>query len=388
MVLGAMSLVMASQAQAIVFFLSAILLILLTNIVFMGRLKIPPGKVGGKVSILVPTRNEEANIRRCVESLVAQAGVDHEVIVLDDGSTDRTAAILAELALRHSKLKVVKGKELPAGWTGKNHACWLLAEESSGDVLFFTDADTYHSPNSAAAASYALRSRKAGLVSGIVRQEYGSFGEMLTVPVMNWALLCFMPVMLSNLLPHPLFSSACGQFMVFDRGAYLACGGHKAVKGQVLEDMELARLVKKSGSKALLLDATELVSCRMYAGFADAVGGFTKNLFAVFRNSILTNTFVWTWLSMVTVCPVLYLLLPSYVKSGATAYRSLASVALCLLIWVVGYHKSKTPLALAVIYPFSVILWSALALRSMVATITGRSTWKERRLPKAKVRLV
>ena len=282
--------IMEFQIYPFCVFLSVILAIALSNMLLMPKLKDSGTNPKGALSILVPARNEEANIEKCVLSLLAQNHPDFEVIVLDDNSTDRTSEILKNMAASSPRLKLMKGTELPSGWTGKNWACWQLAQASKGEFLLFTDADTWQSSDSASAACQAIVSEGAGLVSGLVRQKMQTLGELVTVPVMNWAMICFMPLVLARKKRKQMLSAACGQFMAFSRSAYFGCGGHLAIKGEVLDDAELAKQIKDSGMSSLLFDATDHVSCRMYRGFKEAVEGFTKNLFGVFRNRILLFT--------------------------------------------------------------------------------------------------
>lgn len=380
--------ILRQQGWSLAVFLGVILIIAISNVFFMRKLKPPAHRIQYKVSLLVPARNEEANIEKCVRSLLSQQDVDIEVIVYDDGSTDSTPDILERLSSVDGRLKVMKGGTLTPGWTGKNMACWSLANASSGNVLIFTDADTYHSPHSASSACKALEDTGAGLVSGMVRQDLKTAGEMLVVPVLNWALVCFMPVILIKWIKNPFFSSACGQLMAFKREDYFASGGHEKIKGCVLEDMELARTMKRTGRKALLFDATKLVNCRMYTGFRNALAGFTKNLFAVFRNSISMNLFVWSWLTLSTVTPFLYLISASSHGDPSIIRPAVVSVSIALCIWLVSYVKSKVPVWLAFIYPVSMLFWTFIAMGSMVVSLLGLGRWKDRGLPRTKVRLV
>jgi len=376
------------QAWQYFIFLAFIFAILVSNVIFMKKLRPPEAAVAGKVSILVPARNEEANIERCVSSLLKQEGVDFELIVMDDSSTDGTGRILSRLRSQDPRLRVIKGTGPEDGWTGKNYACWKLANESCGDVLLFTDADTFHASGSAAAAAASLKENGAGLVSGMVRQEAGSISELLLVPLMNWALLCFMPVVLAHRTKAPFLSSACGQYMAFDRRSYFDSGGHSAVKGQIVEDMELARTIKAKGGKALLLDATEVAGCRMYRGFSDAVSGFTKNLFGIFRYSVIITAFVWIWMLSVVMHPFIYILSGSISGRPAINLPILRSLVVSFAIWAVAYAKSKVPVYLALLYPVSILLWTAIAFRSMFATLLGKSSWKSRRLARPRIRLL
>ena len=185
------------------------------------------------VSILVPARNEERNIARCIESLLAQEYLEFEVIVLNDNSSDRTAEILTELQARSPRLRVLPGKSLPAGWVGKNYACHQLAHAAKGDFLFFTDADTWHHPQTLAKSMSALNSEGGDLLSAIPQEEVQSLSERMVVPFMHFAVLCFLPLRWIWNHASPLFSFSVGQFMFFRRTAYERIGGHAAIPGRI-----------------------------------------------------------------------------------------------------------------------------------------------------------
>ena len=142
-----------------------------------------------RVSVLVPARNEEANISNCVRSLLAQDYPDFEVVVLNDGSTDRTGEILAELA--GARLRVLEGADLPEGWLGKNWACHQLAEAADGEIILFTDADTRHGPQSVRHGVAALEAEGADLLTAIPHEETVTWAERLVVPVIPWSILTF-----------------------------------------------------------------------------------------------------------------------------------------------------------------------------------------------------
>ena len=167
-----------------------------------------------RVSVLVPARNEEANIGDCVRSLLSQDYPDFEVIVLDDGSRDRTGEILAELAARDPRLRVIAGRELPAGWLGKHWACQQLGEAADGELLLFTDADTRHGPRSLWNGAAASLAQGADLLTAFPRQEVVTWSEKLVVPFFPWSLLSFLPLALAYRVRSPAFCAAIGQYML------------------------------------------------------------------------------------------------------------------------------------------------------------------------------
>ncbi len=238
------------------------------------------------VSVLVPARNEERTIERCVRSLLQQTYPSFEVLVLDDESEDRTREILGRLAAGNARLRVLSGSPLPRGWVGKCHACAQLAARAQGELLLFTDADTEHKPGALSAAVLSLQASSADLLSVVTRLEMGTLAERLLLPIIPFMILSFLPCALIERVRHPKIAVANGQFMLFRRSAYEAAGGHAAVASDLIEDVSLARVMKTKGFKVALRDGQEQVSCRMYRGFRELWEGFTKNLFAATSYSL------------------------------------------------------------------------------------------------------
>ncbi|MFI5359306.1 MAG: glycosyltransferase [Halanaerobiales bacterium] len=215
------------------------------------------------VSILVPARNEERNIERCVRSLLQQDYPNYEILVLDDESEDRTWEILSNLARDNKKLHIFKGNPLPEDWIGKCWACHQLSQSARGEYLLFVDADTEHKPTMLRSIIDAAQFYQADLVTGFPHEEVGSFSELLTIPLINWGILSAIPMPLAFALPHPALSITVGQIMLFKRESYEQIGGHVAVKNHVCEDMALGRLIKAMGFRWRLVDAGQVSRCRM-----------------------------------------------------------------------------------------------------------------------------
>lgn len=383
-----LTILMESASGAFSIFLGALVIIVTSNILLMPRLRTTASKSDKKVSLLVPARNEENVIARCVNSLLLQEYGNYELIVLDDNSTDGTGAILEELAAGHPKMRVIKGKPLPDGWLGKNWACMQLAEEATGDLLMFTDADTWHTVKSVSASVHLMDRTGAGLLSGIVRQQMDTFGEKLVVPLMLWGMICFTPVaLMHNIKRLGMLTAACGQFMVFDRDAYYNVGGHSAVKARVDEDKEFARIMKKSGRNVIMADATNTISCKMYGGFRESVRGFSKNIFSAFNYKVLPFVAVWVAAVLCIVAPIAYLATVGYNTDPDLTTQALQLIALAFILWLLTYWKTKVPYYISLLYPVSMVLWFYVSMNSMVIAILGKQNWKSRNLPKPKVKL-
>jgi len=242
----------------------------------------PVTETSGKpeVSVIIPARNEEASLGACLESLVSQAGVEFEIIVVNDHSTDRTA----EIAASFPGVRVIEGRTLPQGWTGKNNAVACGAREARGQWLLFTDADTVHLPGSLARALAEAKEHKAEMLSYSPEQIAVTFWEMAILPVVFAELARhFPPAKVSD--PASPIAAANGQFILIRRETYDAVGGHGAVAGDILEDVALARRVKASGRKIRFRYAADAVRTRMYRNFCQLREGWTKNLALLFPRS-------------------------------------------------------------------------------------------------------
>ena len=231
-----------------------------------------------EVSVIVPARNEEPNLARCLCSLIGQQGVSYELIVVDDHSTDRTREIA-----RSFPVQVIEADPLPEGWSGKCNACWTGARAATGKWLLFTDADTRHTPESIAVGWREAEQRGAALLSYSPKQEVHSLAERALMPVIFAELAAsFRPTEVSD--PASPAAAANGQYLLIRRDAYDAVGGHAAVARAILEDVELARRVKRAGY-GLQFRLSEVVSTRMYRNFPQMWEGWTKNLALLFPDA-------------------------------------------------------------------------------------------------------
>jgi chlorobactene glucosyltransferase len=368
---------------SLVGFLGGLLLIALSNLYGLKRLRasLAP-KHYPHVSILVPARNEEANIAPCVRSLLAQSYPSFEVLVLDDDSGDRTWQVLTELATGADRLHIFRGQALPPGWLGKHWACHQLSQAAGGELLLFTDADTRHHPHALRDGVAALQDQGADLLTAIPRQEVGTWGERLIVPLFPWSIFCFLPLVLAHRWRWPAFSASVGQFMLFRRAAYDQIGGHASVRQTAIDDIALGRRIKAHGLRWRLLDAGDRVRCRMYHGFHEACAGFCKGLFPAFDGNITLFALVWLWLLLAFLEPLAVLTLCAVGLPLSPSLCALAAVAvvLSLLLWGLTHWQFRFPLYLSLFYPATVILGAIIAAGSMTLTLRGKTTWKGRNL--------
>lgn len=252
------------------------------------------------VSILVPARNEEANIGSLLEKLVKLNYKNLEIIVCNDHSTDNTESIINDWAAQYSNIKLINGHALPKGWLGKNYACHQLSKAASGDVLLFIDADVSVKANVINRSIGHLLKYDLHLLSIFPKQVFQSLGEQISVPLMNWILLSLLPITLIRKTKNAALSAANGQFMMFKAETYKKIWPHEVCKSHMVEDIAIIKHFKQSGLTCDTLLGDNDVSCRMYVGLNDAIEGFTKNIFQFFGNSILVCI---TFAFLITIAP-------------------------------------------------------------------------------------
>lgn len=228
-------------------------------------------------SVLIPARNEEARIAASVHAALAACSPDSEVIVLDDASTDRTAAIVREIAAADARLRLESAPPLPAGWCGKPHACQVLAGMANHPLLVFVDADVSLRPDAAARLAAFMDASGAALASGVPRQEVVTFSERLLIPLIHFVLLGFLPISRMRRRRDPSLGAGCGQLVVARRDAYHAAGGHAGIRATLHDGPNLARLFRRKGLATDLFDATTVATCRMYSRNAEVWEGLAKN---------------------------------------------------------------------------------------------------------------
>jgi glycosyltransferase involved in cell wall biosynthesis len=245
------------------------------------RLYVEPPTVGAAappaVSILIPARNEAAAIGSAVAHALTTSGVDFEVVVMDDGSTDGTDAIVLAMAASDARVRLERAPALPGGWNGKQHACWALAHAARNPVLCFVDADVSLGPECVGRMVQFLESGGSALVSGFPRQITGTTLEWLLLPLIHFVLLGFLPIGRMRKGTDPAFAAGCGQFMMVRRDSYFTCGGHSEIKLTMHDGLLLPRLFRAAGFRTDLADITNLASCRMYTSAAQVWSGLAKN---------------------------------------------------------------------------------------------------------------
>ena len=227
------------------------------------------------LSVLIPARNEAANIGDAVAAVLASEGVDVELIVLDDGSTDATPQILAGIG--DPRLRVAAGGTLPAGWSGKQHACAALARLASRPLLVFVDADVRLAPDALSRMAGFMGTHDVGLASGFPRQVTRSWSEVLLLPLIHFLLLGYLPLVQMQRSGSTGLGAGCGQLFIARADAYAAAGGHAAIRASLHDGLMLPRAFRRAGFMTGLFDATSCATCRMYSNAAQVWEGLTKN---------------------------------------------------------------------------------------------------------------
>lgn len=236
-----------------------------------------PGRGTPRISVLIPARNEETNIAAALESVLHSEGVELEIIVLDDGSTDRTAEIVRSF-IQDSRVRLESAAPLPPGWCGKNFACHQLAGLARHPLLVFMDADVRVArTDSLARLAQFVDQTGAALVSGVPYEATHTNAEKLIIPLIHFVLLGFLPLERMRACTDPRFAAACGQILAAQSHAYRASGGHAAIPDRIHDAVALTRSFRANGFTTDLFDATDTFRCRMYERAVDVFQGFAKN---------------------------------------------------------------------------------------------------------------
>jgi len=326
---------------------------------------------GPLISVLIPARNEENNIGNLLDDLGTIPYDQLEIIVFNDQSEDNTPSIVRNFEEKDTRVRMIESSGLPEGWLGKNYACHRLAEEAKGKWLLFLDADVRVSGNIAAdAISYAGR-HNTGLVSVFPRQIMKNAGEFITVPVMNIILCSLLPLILVKNSRYPSLAAANGQFMLFDAATYKRTSPHEKMKNNKVEDIEISRWYKKEKIPTACLLGDSRIECRMYSGYKEAIGGFSKNIICFFGDSVILALAFWL-ITTFGIIPVIatgsFLMIIIYL---------LAELIIRVNISAVSRQNQLNNLILAL--PLQITM-GIMIVRAIINKITRKFEWKGRKL--------
>lgn len=365
-------------------FLFLIAINALVNFFTWPRLRIRDGKQTHRpfLSVLIPARNEAANLPSTLASWMEQSYDRMEILVLDDHSEDETAAIVHQFGQRDGRIRLLSSAPLPTGWTGKNWACHQLAQASRGEFLLFTDADVRWEKGAIEAVLASQAALDADLLAIWPTQETISWGERLIIPLIPLAVTFYLPIPAAHHIPHPALAAAIGQAMLFRREAYEKIGGHAAIAANPLDDITLARRIKAAGLRLRLVEADRLIICRMYRSWNEVRKGIARSLLATAQGhnilllaSTLLQVFLFTfpWLGLASQGiwhdPV--------VLAASLLSLILVGIARCLSARL--HHQAWQDCWLM---PLSILLlvWIALQAIFWHARLSGLE-WKERIVP-------
>jgi len=349
----------------------------------------PPPSNPPLISICVPARNEERNIRACVEAILNQDYPNIEVIVLDDRSTDSTLTQLAEIASLDSRLLPVDGTDLPEGWAGKPFALFQASAVARGEWLCFVDADTFLAPQAISSCYSKAIETKADMFTTMNKQILGSFWEKVVMPLVMTALsVGFSPRKVND--PNTRDAIANGQFIMIRRSVYDAIGGHEKVKDQIVEDKAISEQVKWNGHRLVVADGSQVISTRMYTSLPSMWEGWTKNIYLGLSDHpsmLLLGAFGAT-LSVIAALflPLWTLLGANWLFNGGT-WLAIAVIVQSLLVWGwLIYFRAQVARKMnisawyALTTPLGAGVFAAMMLTSAWKVLSGQGvTWRGRK---------
>ena len=333
---------------------------------------------GIPVSVIIPARNESGTIATVIRSILASTYDAFELIVVDDRSTDDTAAQVAAIAATDPRLRLIHGDELPAGWFGKPWACAQGAAAATGRYLLFTDADTTHEPALLEHAVGAMESDGAALLTLTTQQTCVTFWERIVMPQIWVVLGLRYPPQRVNTATRPDQLVANGQFIMVQREAYDAVGGHAAVSGEVVEDLALAQAFLRSGRRVRLMFGETLISTRMYRSLSEMVEGWSKNLYLGARQSAPANPVARALAPLALMLGFVWWLVPvALLVAGIATGAAKLAIGISLFFWMLISFGMRIPAWYGVFYPLGALMALAIVIRS---TLRGgrRVEWRGR----------
>ena len=375
---------------AVAFLSTMLVSIAQSNLRNLKRLEILPDEQDAElVSILIPARNEFHNLKRCLDSLINLDYSNIEILVLNDRSTDQTAALVEDYQQIDKRIQLLQGNELPDGWIGKHWACHQLSESAKGTIILFVDADTVLANSIVSKAVLAMNKQNSDLLSLVPGRKANCLIEKLTFPLIDWMTLCWLPVKLASSSKSAYLSANFGQFMMFRKEAYITIGGHSYLREHLLDDFELGREIKRNSLKWNLYDGSKDVTTRMYSRSREAFTGLSRSIFPVFDYRISAFILAVAILSSLAILPQLYII--NYTLYGASdqflIFLSYFSMIMLSLSWLVTCIKFNHNLLTVLIYPIIIFIMISIGIHSVFTNMTGTTSWKERRVSKFKIKL-
>jgi glycosyltransferase involved in cell wall biosynthesis len=283
--------ILYSIAFIYIVYLSLRGLVVVLNLIYNPTLKKNTESQCALVSLCIPARNEEKNIKALLTALYEQSYKNIEILVYNDLSTDNTEKTIIESQKTNPNIKLLQGKTLPTGWLGKNHACYQLAQKAKGDYILFLDADVIPQNHLVSTLVSITENNKTQLLSVFPKQLTQSFGEKLIVPHMKNILLSLLPLLKVKTSHRVSYSAANGQCMMFEAKTYKRYQPHQWKKDEKVEDIAIMRLYKKFHLTTETYIGKGTIQCKMYNSGKEAINGFSRNIKQFFGNSTIFMLF-------------------------------------------------------------------------------------------------
>ena len=349
---------------------------------------------GWSLTVCIPARNEAANLEDCVQAVLraadADAGSQTTVLVYDDGSDDETPVILTRLGAEDPRVRAAETKPLPAGWNGKQHACDSMGRQAASDWLLLIDADVRLAPE-ALVRTRAAAHRRTGsnpapaLLSAFPRERTDGLGEAMVIPLIHFILMSYLPFGRMRNTLDPAASAACGQYMLVRRDAWNEIGGHASIRASMHDGVLLPRMFRRGGHATDVFDATDIVECRMYDGFAETWSGFVKNAYEGLGNVTLLllltvlhlggHVAPWCVAAVGGVGTIFDMGIP--VSKPATGL-ALAAIGLQLVQRSAIARRFRQDPRIVALHAPSLVLLTVIQWWSLVMHLAGRRSWRGR----------
>ena len=349
---------------------------------------------GWSLTVCIPARNEAANLDECVRAVLraadADGGSQTTVLVYDDGSEDETPAILARLAAEDPRVRVADTRPLPPGWNGKQHACDSMGRQATSDWILLIDADVRLAPDALVRTRAAARRRtganpEPALLSAFPRERTAGLGEAMVIPLIHFILMSYLPFGRMRNTLDPAASAACGQYMLARRDAWNEIGGHASIRASMHDGVLLPRMFRRGGHATDVFDATDIVECRMYDGFAETWAGFVKNAYEGLGNVLLLllltvlhlggHVAPWFVAAIGGIDLVLDLEIP---VSKPAAGLALAAIGVQLIQRSMIASRFRQDRRVVALHAPSLVLLTVIQWWSLAMHLTGRRSWRGR----------
>jgi chlorobactene glucosyltransferase len=350
-----------------------------------------PGKTS--ISVCIPARNEEHNIGKLLQSIVNQDWPYYDIHILDDHSEDKTFQVAQSFQKQYpEKMYLIKGKEKPKNWLGKPWACQQLGRACSGEIVLFLDADTELYPQTLTAVAAAFEKYQTDMITVWPQQKTETFWEKTIIPLVYYALVTLLPAIYVHRNPKwmpsfltkkfkALFAAACGQCIAFRREAYQKIGRHESVKASIVEDVELAKIVKKSGLKMRMFHGAGTVSCRMYQNEEEIFEGLRKNFLAGFNNSLPRFILAMIVHLVVFILPFFSVLYSVFAGHATLFFLSAGCIGLILLHRLILAIWFRWDPLYSFTHPIGVLWFQRLGIVKLVDHFTRKKVeWKGRKV--------